>query len=487
MSNFWKNASIMAGAEIFLKLKALIMLPFITRYLGPLNYGVWSQVMIIVSLLTPLVFFGMESSLSRFLPGEPLEKQKQDFSSWLLFGFVTSCLLLILLSICSNQFSRIFFGSAKEYPLFVILAGLNLVTTNVLTGIRYWFRVQNSAWALFLLTIIQNLVQMLVLIGVLFAKQGILELVVWSLYADAIIIFVYIAYLYVNDIFKRPNFDWLKKYFKFGIVLVPSGYAVWALNSLDRVFLAQYHTLSDIGVYSICFTIGYTLIQIIVNPIWSLFPTKSAELYNLNRLDELNIIFNQSIKLICWVVFPAIFGLLIVGDQLLTILTTAEFANGALVIPVILSGYLFSMLSSYFETVLFLRNKQYYSTYFTITSSVANLLLNFILIPRYSYIGAAIATTLAFGLQLSLSIYFSSKEQMLTLNKKVIWQIFVGSLLMYLVLALVKGMLTNLPTLFAMLSLIACGVIIYAVYSWYAQIYRPSALFAIYKGDLEHA
>jgi O-antigen/teichoic acid export membrane protein len=487
MFSFWKNASIMAFAEVFLKLKALIMMPFITRYFGTVNYGIWSQVMVIVSLVSPLVFCGMENSLARFLPGQSIEKQREDFTGWFLFGLSTSVVLFLLISVTSGLFSELFFGTRNEYSSFVVLAGMNIVTTSLLTGIRNWFRVQNAAWSLGAITIIQNLLQMVVLIWILIQGLGIYELVLWSLVLDAFLMGIYVLYLLKTKVFSKPSLKWLKPYFRFGIMLLPSGYAIWVLNSLDRVFLAQYHTLSDIGVYSICFTIGYTLIQVVVNPIWVLFPTKAAELYNVQKFNDLNILFNQSLKLICWLIFPAILGLLIIGDQLMKFLTTDAFAAGYTVVPIILSGYLFLMLSAYFESILSLKNKPYLSTVFTVLACLLNIILNFLLIPKYSYMGAAVATTLSFTAQLFLSAVFALKEDLVTLDRKPILKILASSLLMFLVTWAAKAYWFESNSVLSFFTLISLGIMTYAALTYVFKIYSITYFMKFLKGDLPYA
>ncbi len=463
------------------------MMPFITKYLGAVNYGIWSQVMVIVALLSPLVFCGMDNSLARFLPGKTREQQQQDFTGWFLFGLASSFFLFFLVFIFSHQFSELFFGTEGHYPAFVVLAGLNIMITSLLTGIRNWFRVQNNALSLVYITIIQNLTQMIVLIWILMTHQGIYELVLWSLIADSVLIGSYILYMFKTKIFSKPSLKWFKPYFRFGIVLLPSGYAVWVLNSLDRVFLAQYHSLADIGIYSIGFTIGYTLIQVIVNPIWSLFPTKSAELYNLNNITELNKLFNQSIKLICWLIFPSVFGLVIIGNQLLHFLSTEEFASGYLVVPIILSGYLFSMLSSYFEMILALKNKPYFSTIFTTLSCFINIILNFLLIPKFSYMGAALATTLSFCFQLTISSIYGLKENLISFEKTPILKILLSTLGMFLGTFYAKIYWFSFDENWSFFLSIFTGISIYLIFTWILQIYSFNFLLKLLKKDILHA
>jgi O-antigen/teichoic acid export membrane protein len=244
--------------------------------------------------------------------------------------------------------------------------------------------------------------------------------------------------------------------------------------------------LADIGIYSICFTIGYTLIQIIVNPIWSLFPTKAAELYNLNKVKEINNLFNQSIKLICWLILPSILGFVIIGDQLLKILSTNEFASGYLVIPIILLGYLFLMLSAYFETILSLKNKPHFSTIFTVLACIVNLALNFILIPKFSYMGAAIATTLSFGTQLLMTSIYALREELVTLDKKSLVRITLSALGMFLVTCFAKIYLFNFDTLSSFLCLMVVGIFVHLFLTTALNIYNIKHILSFFKRDFIH-
>ena len=103
IQKYWKNAGVMALAEIFLKLKALIIIPFITKYLGTMNYGIWSQVMVTAALLSPLVFLGTDTALAKFLPGQSQYEQRRDFSGWFLFGVLNSILIFTLVCMFSKQ------------------------------------------------------------------------------------------------------------------------------------------------------------------------------------------------------------------------------------------------------------------------------------------------------------------------------------------------------------------------------------------------
>lgn len=66
---YFKNAGLLAVTEGFLQLKGLLVIPFLTRHFGTLNYGVWSQVAVLINTVTPLIILGTDSAAMRLLPG----------------------------------------------------------------------------------------------------------------------------------------------------------------------------------------------------------------------------------------------------------------------------------------------------------------------------------------------------------------------------------------------------------------------------------
>ena len=70
----------------------------------------------------------------------------------------------------------------------------------------------------------------------------------------------------------------------------------------------------------------------------------------------------------------------------------------------ITAGYTLHMISSYFDIGLGLHGKQRWSSVAMVFAVTVNVVLNWILIPRYGLTGAAAATMIAFGVQAVTSV-----------------------------------------------------------------------------------
>src|SRR5437868_785648 len=128
MRKFFRNAGVMAAAEMIARIKGVIVLPILTRHLGPLDFGVWSQVSMIALLLSPLLSFGSEQGMLRILPGLPVERQYSKFLAWMLVALGGAVIFAASLILANAPISAIIFANT-EYKGFVLLAAASLFTT----------------------------------------------------------------------------------------------------------------------------------------------------------------------------------------------------------------------------------------------------------------------------------------------------------------------------------------------------------------------
>jgi O-antigen/teichoic acid export membrane protein len=427
---YFRNAGILAASEIIAKLKGFVLVPLLTRYFGTLNYGVWSQVAVLTGLVPPLIILGTDVAVVRFLPGRSLNDQRREFTAWVIGVGGAAVLLCSLVALLAEPISVVFFGSGHQYADLIRIGALYIFVTVAIAALRGWVRVQNDAKAYAAITLGQAASGLVMTIVFLLLAAGVKTLVVLSIAGDALVVLAVGTVVVRRHGFARPDFSVLPGWLRFSLPVLPAGYAVWALNWLDRIFLVQYSTLSDIGIYSLAYTLGYLLIQVAVNPIWTMFPNNAASLWNQGRRDEVQGLFDRTAGTVIVIVFPAIVGAAVAGGSLIRVLATPAFAEAAPVIPIVLGGYLMFMLAAWYETQFGLVHKQYLSTVSVVIAFAVNLALNFVLIPPYSFLGAAIATAAAFAVQLVFAVGVGTYLGLVETKLKLPLQALLASLAM---------------------------------------------------------
>jgi O-antigen/teichoic acid export membrane protein len=463
IKQFFRNASVLSITEIILKAKGLILIPLMTHYFGALNYGLWSQVTIIVSTLTPLIFLGTDNAVIMFLPGLEIEKQKKYYSSWVFFILSITLLFSALIWIFNPLVSRLFFGEGSNYTNYIIIAIFSLIIAMLLNVFRNWFRIHNIVKTYAVIAILQAVINIAAVLIVLVYKLTVINFIQVTLVGEGLMVIWLFCQIWKNFGWSIPDFSLLSSMVRFGLPLVPAGYAMWGLNSLDRIFLAQYSTLSDIGIYSTIYSLGYLVIQLFVNPIWTLFPNSAAELFNQGKKEELQRLFNYSTGILLAICLPCFAGLFLLGDSILTLLTPVEFLKAAPIISIVAVGYFFLMISAYFETSLGLIRKQYLSTVSILAAFIINVGLNFLLIPRYSIFGAGIATSLAFISQFICSFLLEKRfSRTLETNWFFVLKIVGATIGMTLILTILETARIPQPVL-AIIFTSLVGVLSYSI------------------------
>lgn len=408
LQSYFRNVGILGFTEILLRLKALVLMPILTKAFGAVNYGIWAQVSVVTGMLTPLMVLGTDTAVLRFLPGRSNQEIRRGFSTLFVYYALISAGVAILLWAFSRPVASTFFERAAN-ARFVVLCGGVIFAGLMANACRNFYRLKGSGKMYAFINIVQSLYSAAIALGVAVFRGTIFEVVLFGMVADLILIGILLSHIATRESLAWPDWTLLSQFVRFGLPLVPAGYAMWVLNLADRLFISYYGTLQDLGVYSLVYSLGYMLITLFFNPIWLMYPPVAAELYNQDRLADMSRLFRYSTRLALGLLVPAMVGVSVLGVPIIRTFSTEEFVRGAPLVPLITFGYTCLMMASYFDVVLALAGRQVWSTINIVIAAGVNTLLNFVLVPTWGIAGAAWTTALAFGIQLALCIRVASR------------------------------------------------------------------------------
>lgn len=403
IKTFFKNTVFLFLVEFIVRLKAVVLIPLLTHHLGATEYGLWSQVAVLVAVLSPLVTLGTDSAITRFLPGIADQEARARYSGWIVFVMVTSLASAILLHVTRGAFSAAFFGDTSGLMPFVSLAAISLVGMIANNCLRLWYRICNRSRAFGIATAVQSLIGLAAVVAAVINGADPFKVISWPIYGDLLIALILALRFRAEHVWTTPTWAGFHQILKFGLIVLPSGFAVWGLNYIDRIFLVQFTSLGEVGVYALAFSLASIVIQFATGPIWSMYYTSAAELHNQGRKVELQRLFDRSIEIICLITAPIIAALAFYGKEVLSLLSTSNFVHGAPVMPIVALGYVLMMFSSYFETSLSLHDKVRVGTIAAITALAFKIILNTFLIEPFGIFGAAISSISAFCVQLAIT------------------------------------------------------------------------------------
>lgn len=406
---FFRNAGIMAGAEIIARVKGVIILPLMTRYLGAMDFGVWSQVGIVVFTLSPLIVLGTDVALVRLLPGTDPDRQYRKFLGWFSFVLLSCMAAAAIVTLEGHWISFAFFGTGGEYEHFMPLVAVSFFATLLPNAGRTWLRIRNEGTTLAAATVMQAVLGIAAIGLAILSKVNLYGLVIYGMAGDLVLGLALFGFILVRQKWRQPDFSIVWPALRIGLPLLPGGYAMWGLNWMDRLFLVHYQTLAEIGVYAVATSLGYTVIQVFVNPIWAMYPNSVSELHNQGDHAGVDRLLHMTGGAMLLIALPAIAGLWALDLPIISLIAGANYIEGATVMPVVALAYLLSMMTSFGDVALILAYRQYLATLSISLAVGLNFLLNFILIPPMGILGAALATLGAFLFQLIFSTFAAGR------------------------------------------------------------------------------
>lgn len=444
---FLQRVGLIGIVQLLTSLSGIILLPILTKNLPIEEYGIWTQIMVTVSIFPGLVMLGLPYSMVRFFPSLKEQADIQEaFYSIFFLVILTSGTASLLFYIFSSEIASVLFDNnvfvVKITSLIFFIESMNSLFINYLRAIQ---RIKSYSLIFLLKTILEiSLVSSLVLMG-----KGIPGAITGLLSAD-VIISLFVSYLIISDIgIKKPKFKNIREYLNFGIPTVPGNFSNWIVNSSDRYVIGILLGTAFVGYYSPGYALG-NLIGMFFAPITFLLPATLSKSYDENDVEEVQKILSYSFKYLIAISIPATFGISFLSKPILTIISTPEIASkGYLITPFIALSALFLGVYGIIAQVLVLEKRTLLSVKIWTIAATSNLLLNFMFIPYFGIVGAAITTLIAFSISLILTVHYSFKFLKFDANIEFLLKSIASSVFMSYVIYLLKpeGLIPVLVTI----------------------------------------
>jgi len=402
--NFTRNVGLVGVTQLLVKLRGIFLLPIIAKTLGVFQYGLWSQIIVTVSLFTPFITMGLLSSITRFLSAEKNKKEIQEglYSSLItifFFGLIFGAILFLL-----SDYLAITIFNSIDSKILIKISSLIIIIAALDEALLQFFRAQRRIKLYSGLLIFESFCE-LALIGILILLGFELFSAVFALLIIKFIIFIImISKIILEFGLKKPNFSKLKSYFIFGLPLMPSVIFGWVINFSDRYVIGYYFDNSYVGVYSASYNIG-TLILFFVTPISIVLYPTILKLWKEKKIGQVKTYFNYSLKYFLMLSIPSAVGLSLLSKPILKVFTTSQFLSGAILIPIISISAIFYGIYMITMYVFGMIKKPKIIGMLLCISAFINIIINLFIIPIIGIIGASISTLISF-LFLSILMYW---------------------------------------------------------------------------------
>ncbi len=403
--NLIKSFSTFAFFNILNAAIPFLLIPVLTKYLSPADYGILTNIDVFARFTLPFIILGVNGAINTAY----FKSERQEFPLYVSSGVFVSFLSSILFFVIF-LFFHIIIGNKLEIPsIWLIIIPFYCFfqgITQILLGI---FQVSKKAfhYGIYQVSLTAVNIGLSVLLIVYFDMNWsgrLLGLIItYCLFMGIAIIYLVKNKLLLNRYSKANVIDILK----FGIPLLPHLIAGPLIQFSDRLLITSFVGNAANGLYTVAFQIGTSiaLITVAFNQAWvpHVFEQLGKADFNIKKR-----IVQQSYLLMLAFVGLAVL-LFFATPFIFKWFIGAEFIDSQQYVFLISLGSVFAGMYFLVTNYIFYEKKTYILSWVTVANGIFSVALNYFLIQKYGAWGASI-TFLVTNFLLFISVWILSNR-----------------------------------------------------------------------------
>ena len=401
-----KHSSVYGLGTIFAQAAGFLLLPFYMNFLTPADYGVAAIVETSITIIGIMVSMDLNQAIARFYAEGRDEKEKGLIISTSYVINALLCVIFIpILLLFSVPLSELLFGRNDYGKYFMISSTALFIGFFVSIGFSYLILRAKSSTFVFLSILNTIMLIMLNIYFIAFRHTGLI-----GIFYSALITKTFLAVVISAPILIKTGLGFSSR---LGIAMVrfsmPLGFSsIFRVltNESDRFFINYFFSPFETGIYAVAGKIAMGVHILLTSTFLQSFqPIRYVIAKEEGGPRTYGSIFEQYLLAI------GAFGLFIsiFSDEIIRFMAADEFRPSARYIPpLILSWILFGM-KYHLENGILISMKSRYIFYISAASSVTNIVLNLILIPRWGLWGAVASSNVSNALLAGVSFVMSQR------------------------------------------------------------------------------
>lgn len=401
-----KHSVVYLGSSVLNKSIPFLLLPILTKYLSPSEYGTLAIFQLIVTFHTAFIGMNLHMNISKNFFKYSHEQIAKLIGNILFVLSLSTLLFFILVFVITLFFDEVFSIPAQWIQLMPILSFMFMVNTMNLTILRN----EGKAYTFGIFEIANTAVNMSVTVLLLVIFH-------YGWYSQAIgITTTYFLFFTIGFIYmKKRNYlsfeldrNEIRSILMLSMPLIPHVLGGIVIAMSDRLFIEKMVSLEMVGIYSIGYMFGMIVMLFTdaFTKAWSPWFYKSLA----NPTDDKKIkIVRYSYIYILSIFILAIF-ISLIAELIMPYFVNEKFYQAKEFILWIALGYAVHGTYKIFFLYLVHISKTLFLAISTITAALVNLVLNYVFIKAFGAIGAAYATIAAFSISATLVFWYQNKN-----------------------------------------------------------------------------
>lgn len=383
-----KNTLFLFVSQIISYILAFFYMIYLARYLGAEGFGILSFALAFTGIFSIFADFGLntltvrEIARDKSLTGKYFNNviSMKVILSIFTFGSLAVVINLLgypseainvvyfvalssILTSFSGIFNSIFQAHEKMgHPSIGLVINNVLMFIGVVIGMYYGFNIEEFAF--------------------IFVISSVISLAYISI---AYILNFSLSKVKIDTSFWKPT---LKEALPFGL----TGLSSMVYNYIDSVMLSLIQGNEVVGWYNASYRLILALLYVPITINTAIFPSMSK--FHISSQDALKLINEKYFKLMIVTGIPLGAAVTILSDNIIIFVFGYGYLQSVIALQILIWTTVFTFAGASFIKLLESINKQLIMTKISAIGVVINILLNLVLIPKFSYVGAGISTVI---------------------------------------------------------------------------------------------
>ena len=402
----FKNIIQNLGANLLITILGLVGSIILARWLGPSQRGVFAAIILIPTILQYFVNFGL-SSATLYFTAQPDSNKNTIWNALILMGFIQSIIGILMgyfiINLYLQKYDLKIINLGHLYLFTIPLGIFGMYATCILQGATH-FKVTN---------LLKCIVPLGYCVGIIFLKIHrnlsienlvYVQLIIQSFYLIIALFSLYKLLLYRLNF--KIEYSFIPQMLKYSVKVWFGDVAQLANLRIDQFLIGGFLSSRDLGIYTIAISVA-RFTSIFADAVTTImlpsitgknsFQEKVTEILNFfKKYWIFSVIFHTVFALILPIIIPFVFGNAyadaIIVCQILVV--GSFFINAKTVLGGGVLGLGFPEIMSFVEVI----------------GMVILLIFSIIFIKLYGLMGVAVAISLSYFIQFSITIFLTNMK-----------------------------------------------------------------------------
>ncbi len=381
------NTIVAAGARVINLALSLIIIGFITRYLGQTGFGQYTTILAFLYFFSVLADLGLYSICLREI-SRPTADERKIASNAFTLRLVAGLFIFSLAPLAGY-----FFPYPGQVKLGILIGAIGfwlLSNQQVLMSVfQKYLRVDKVALADFL----GRLLQLSLVLFFIWQEKDFL-FIVSAMVGGALVNFLLVFIFSQKYIPISLQFDFIfwRSLLRESLPLALAIVFTMIYFRIDTIMLSLMKSAAEVGIYGLAYKILESLIFFPAMFVGLVMPLLSR--YALAAREKFRKVSQQTLNVLLIFIIPMVVGTIFLSRPAVTLIAGREFSLSAGVLNILIFATGLIFLGTLLSNMIIALKEQRKLTYIYGLGALLNLVANFIFIPKYSYYGAAVTTVL---------------------------------------------------------------------------------------------